>query len=203
MPSGDLRRDASQDEFLMRNGDRTASASRQNGFVKEVDASQAQFDEEVFGHARTHGDSDRIVPSDLPTSDMNRAAELQLQREAGYAGEVGDDDQEASERVRNIHRATWPDGIIDEEPSVPNVQSALTEANLASQQAMHRERLLRGTDLPPDEDDVRDGQRQDDFANYLKGLLRWTQRQTLPELRMVQPKKPHPWPTCRNPLRPI
>lgn len=56
---------------------------------------------------------------------------------------------------------------------VPEKGLQLTEENLASQQAQHSAQLLRGADLPKDDEN----QDQTRYADYLQGLLRANQRE--------------------------
>ncbi|KAK3051712.1 hypothetical protein LTR09_007012 [Extremus antarcticus] len=143
-----------------------ASPIRNRRLVEAVAIPQAVSDGSLVSQAAEN--VDRLLRSDLPTSDINRAAEQQIQRELrNQESEI-----EALETIHAVissphaqQRGTTTSSL--EQPAGSG-QNALTEANLASQQAMHRDRLLRGTDLPPDEDDVQAGQTQEDFAAYLK-----------------------------------
>jgi len=92
---------------------------------------------------------------DSPTSELMRAARMQLD-------EVQRTDPHGAEMP--------PMAEVDErrEP-IGESGNALTEANLASQQAQHTARLSRGIDLPAD-DDARDADQQSDFVAYLQAL---------------------------------
>ena len=160
---------------------------------------QAKFDEEVLGIARKpkQGLSHRI--SSLPTSDINRGADEQLRREsldregedrddehmeeedsvlrtpsiqsqdevggedqAEGEGEIGEDEAE-DEPVRSQNGENAVENILE----IPG--DRLTEANLANQQAQHKAQLLRGADLPED-DDAQDGEQQNEFLRFLQGV---------------------------------
>ncbi|KAK5163950.1 uncharacterized protein LTR77_010346 [Saxophila tyrrhenica] len=134
---------------------------------------QAQLIEEALDRADPPPAIYSRPQSRLPTSDFNREAEQQLRRESG---EQEDEDVAAAnedEAPANLEA----EGILhtpddtDARTNAAVEPSALTEANLASQQAEHRAKVPRASDLPPDEDDVQVDEAQENFANYLRDLL--------------------------------
>ena len=160
---------------------------------------QAQFDEDVLGIGRKSKKGFELRTSSLPTSDVNHAADEQLRRESidqegedeededmeeedsvlrtpsiqsqeevedddSDSDEVSGENEQEDEPVRTQHTE---EAIEEEVPETPADQ--LTEANLASQQAQHKAQLLRGADLPVD-DDARDGEQQGEFLRFLQGM---------------------------------
>lgn len=126
------------------------------------------------------------VASNLTTSYASRAAEQQLRRESlghvpgidevidfgdnedGYMADGDAGDVTISNHL--VEDGEVEDGlpgedILDEDDN--EAGDALTEANLASQQAAHKEKLLRGLDIPQDDTQ----QDQTEFANYLEALV--------------------------------
>ncbi|KAK5124877.1 hypothetical protein LTR85_001067 [Meristemomyces frigidus] len=128
--------------------------------------------------------SPRQHDSNLPTSDANRAAEQQLRRESLGPDPSLDEDRTSPPRqpshfalpgqgedivISNhlVEDGEVEDGLPGEELIDIDVGGdALTEANLASQQAQHKEQLLRGADLPEDDND----QDQTEYLKYLQQL---------------------------------
>jgi len=91
----------------------------------------------------------------FPTSELTRAAQMQL-----------DEDQRTDPHLAEMA----PMSEVDKQRRmIGESGNALTEANLASQQAQHTARLSRGIDLPAD-DDARDADQQNDFVAYLQAL---------------------------------
>ena len=118
---------------------------------------QAQFDEEVLGIPRINVGLNTHSTANLPDSDINREADDQIRRESFE---------------RHEEMEVEGDGSQPETPDVPEPNGdALTEANLASQQAQHKAQLFRGTDIPED-DDERDGDRQDEYVKFLQSVTR-------------------------------
>lgn len=129
--------------------------------------------------------SPKQIASNIPTSDANRAAEHQLRQESTKLS-FNLNDQDATPRQpisqpallssqRNdlvisnhlIEDGEVEDGLPGEEVIEPDDSGdALTEANLASQQAQHQAQLLRGMDLQEDDE----GLDQSDYVAYLQAL---------------------------------
>ena len=160
---------------------------------------QAQFDEEVLGIARKSRKGFSLRAPSLPTSDVNRGADEQLRRESmDREGEDGNDEHmEEEDSVLRTPSIQSQDEVEDEdqaegegeigedeaenepvrsqngENAVENILEIpgdrLTEANLANQQAQHKAQLLRGADLPED-DDAQDGEQQTEFLRFLQGV---------------------------------
>ncbi|KAK5136749.1 hypothetical protein LTR08_002045 [Meristemomyces frigidus] len=125
--------------------------------------------------------------SNLPTSDANFAAEQQLRQKSlvDEAAEVDgnsepsrptsqlglpliEPEQELVISNHLIEDGEVEDGLPGEELIYADQGGdALTEANLASQQEQHKDQLLRGADLPVD-DEMHD---QTDFLSYLQDLV--------------------------------
>jgi hypothetical protein len=107
------------------------------------------------------------LPSDvIQTSEANHAADDQLRRESG------------SRTHLPMDREGDDDGIVHEQTLLGSTanhtilrRAALTEANLASQQAQQGRKSLRATDLIIDDDDAAGAQRQDVYAAELQQLL--------------------------------
>ncbi|KAK4549335.1 hypothetical protein LTR36_006332 [Oleoguttula mirabilis] len=132
--------------------------------------------------------SPRHDDSNLLTSDANHAAAQQLRRESVDPDlSLSDEVYEDTSPQRPASQLTIPepsDNIVisnhlvedgEVEDGLPGEEfvhideggDALTEANLASQQALHKKQLLRGADLPED-DEMED---QSDFVSYLRQQL--------------------------------
>lgn len=137
---------------------------------------QTLFDEEVLGIPRAEVPKDAST-SNFLTSEVNREADQQLgresrERESDRLEEDGDDDNplpssrmllsEAGDGIRDVHMADLSADVLEPEGL------ALTEANLASQQAQHKEQLLRGTDLVEDDED--DEEAQNTYIRFLQDV---------------------------------
>ncbi|KAK4634589.1 hypothetical protein CLAFUW4_00711 [Fulvia fulva] len=140
---------AGEEAFQLNNKTRTASKARTN------------LGDESLGH-------EEHSARDLLTSEANKDADEQL-REI-----MQDDDSEVqsqidaedSELVLDADNTAVQHASATSQSSARS-QHALTEANLASQQAEHRQYIPRATDLPPDEEE----KDQSDFIDYLQTAL--------------------------------
>lgn len=99
----------------------------------------------------------------LLTSDANEAADQQLQRELTQSPRILRDLP-----LEDMLPMSQESQIGDNEPDLSASSGpALTEANLATQQAHHDATVMRGMDLPED-DQMHD---QSDYIDYLKATL--------------------------------
>ena len=141
---------------------------------------QAQFDEEVLGIARASQPAPTLHMSNLPTSDVNRAANQQLAQESLEQEGEDDAEQDESSELKSVSVSSGDDDVEDDSAQIQEDNAApdnvneiasapLTEANLASQQAQQKAPLLRGADLPQD-NEAQDGDQQDEFVRYLQGV---------------------------------
>ena len=134
---------------------------------------QAEFDEEVFGIPRSNAAFNYNSMSNLPTSEVNRAAGQQLMHESiDRQHETEVDDNDDLPLPSELPAPETNHAQVADDPPVnvfePQVD-ALTEENLASQQALHRSQIFRGADLPED-DDARDGEIQDRYVQFLQSI---------------------------------
>ncbi|KAK3686487.1 hypothetical protein LTR37_019772 [Vermiconidia calcicola] len=174
---GTSRAPVSVEEVLMSN----PLSSEANGAAVPTSEmnreAQAQINEEFAGTSRPSESLEVNPVSNLPTSDINRAADQQLQRESTERGE----EIEEEELGDAINSQAWTDSPLKgskavnmataEDAPMSNARpqgDALTEANLLSQQAQHRKQL-RGADLP-DDDEMPNEERQDEFVRLLQSL---------------------------------
>lgn len=155
-----------QQEAVRRAGDTppTSDVNRQ---------AQTQLSQDVLRSRLGDQSYNTVSSSNFQTSEEIRAADHQLRRES-----VGEGDGEASRPSSSEKSYSQENGAGQSQAqhsaseSLPQEHShLLTEANLASQQAQHRAQLLRGTDLPKD-DDERDGEAQDEYVQFLQNVTR-------------------------------
>ena len=172
MPTSELNRAAATQ--LDREDDVGAEITFQTSELNRE--AQAQFDEEALGIPRIDTRPNDVSMSNLPTSEVNQAVEQQILRES-LEREVEDQDgqegspprmpavlsSEANGKVRSQDLGRDPVMPVDAQGD------ALTEANLASQQAQHKAQLLRATDLPED-DDLEDVGQQDNYVRFLQSI---------------------------------
>lgn len=158
---------------------RSGSTNRLDGpDVQTSEANQAvaeQIQAEINGTTST----EQAIPSEpILTSDANRAADIQIQRSLAsqvpqsvqtnshiklkndIGGDGAQDDLHAwyADRVEELN-GTNPTGVAVN-------GHALTEANLVTQQAEHTEPLIRGADLPKD-DQNKD---QSEYVKFLQNV---------------------------------
>ena len=100
----------------------------------------------------------------LRTPSIQSQDEVEDDNSDSDSDEVSAENEEENEPPQSQHTE---EAIEEEVPETPADQ--LTEANLASQQAQHKAQLLRGADLPVD-DDARDGEQQGEFLRFLQGM---------------------------------
>ena len=182
IPSDDEDEDEEQTDadLAITTSERNAAAHMQLDQEQERAAAQAQFDEEVLGLPAAGALVKGAVISNLPTPEINRSADEQLRRESiePQANEDGeednDEDDEASQppipallssQANNAEQST----VADAAPMEPLEAegNALTEANLASQQAQHKAQPFRGVDLPQD-DEMQD---QSAYIQFLQDVV--------------------------------
>ncbi|KAL1591294.1 hypothetical protein WHR41_00020 [Cladosporium halotolerans] len=134
-------------------------------------------------------DSEPVLPAAAPQPDVLKDTEMTLDG-TKHTTVADTDAQELGESLPDIEAATEQQQQQGDEAAssgevstgkdaeaiaevVPEKGLQLTEENLASQQAQHSAQLLRGADLPKDDDN----QDQTRYADYLQGLLRANQRE--------------------------
>ncbi|SMQ49847.1 unnamed protein product [Zymoseptoria tritici ST99CH_1A5] len=177
-------RAASQKSFsakmVMKDRSRGAPASTQSRVARTVDADLREAFDNVPGlrslqaSVRAHmldvDDHEAPSSSQLITSDANREAAAQLQAEADRA--TAHARETPSKSIGGTVNEDGEDSFIEEDGDFDDEASqrrgdALTEANLASQEAQHKQKLVRGVDLPEDDPMVD----QSDFISYIQAAM--------------------------------
>ncbi|KJY02396.1 hypothetical protein TI39_contig54g00004 [Zymoseptoria brevis] len=171
---------SSSANMVVKDRSRGALASTRSRVARTVDADLREAFDNVPGlrslqasvqaHMLDVDDHEAPSSSQLIKSDANREAAAQLQAEADRAtanaretpsksmgGTVDEDDEDSS--IEGV-------GDYDDEAS-ERLGDALTEANLASQEAQHKQKLVRGVDLPEDDPMVD----QSDFISYIQAAM--------------------------------
>lgn len=140
--------------------DLNAAAGVQLQQEADVDRQVPQRPAQMSEHQNNHVQNLRSE-AEVPNSEANRAAEAQF---GDWRAQVGDADHERGSD-ENGQDVQLSEGPVLEPPD--NSRHALTEANLASQQAQHEPPIIRGTDLLEDDQD----KDQTTYAEYLQSTL--------------------------------
>lgn len=131
-------------------------------------AAEDQLRRESFGQDDDHEIVDAQDDSHPPTYDAHATTDQQM---AEDLPSPQDDNFVLLENPHDVHRGQdmLEEGteVFIEQPEPSADGLALTEANLASQQALHREQPVRGVDIQEDNEN----QDQTDFAQYLQNIM--------------------------------
>lgn len=138
---------------------------------------QAQFLNEGLNRSDPQAPIHGVQVSNLPTSEANILADRQIQDELlthepenpGQGIRPPSTPELISTQAHDFFQSQLRDQIPN--GSLAADGNPLTEANLASQQALHKEEVLRGTDLPED-NDARDSEIQNEYVDYLHDIMK-------------------------------